>query len=134
MTLTMFTLATDDVTLVRTMRTHSLTHSHSTSVWVHDSRGLLNQLGESSCSRFQLGDDITPEVKQVLDGEIYLEWPEGVRNQKWVDHFFDRLVGGIRGEQICGGCQCFKPTSWRYARTELPYDDQVSMTSIPQDR
>ena len=44
-----------------------------------------------------LGNGITPEVKQVLDSEIYIEWPEGVRNEKWVDHFFERLVGGIRG-------------------------------------
>ena len=46
-----------------------------------------------------LGDDITPGVKQVPDNEIYIEWPEGVRNEKWVDHFFERLVGGIRGKQ-----------------------------------
>ena len=67
-----------------------------------------------------LGDDITPEVKQVLDSEIYIEWPEGVRNEKWVDHFFERLVGGIRGEQICFGCHCFKPSSRRmmYVPTE----------------
>ena len=80
-----------------------------------------------------LGEKVTPEVKQVLDSEIYIEWPEGVRNQKWVDHFFDRLVGGIRGEQICGGCQCFKPSSWQYARRDMPFDDQVSMTSIYQN-
>ena len=45
-----------------------------------------------------VGDAITPEVKQVLDSEIYIKWPEGVRNQQWVDQFFERLVGGIRGE------------------------------------
>ena len=58
-----------------------------------------------------VGDAITPEDKQVLDSEIYIKWPEGVRNQQWVDQFFERLVGGIRGKEICGGCQCFTPSS-----------------------
>ena len=40
-----------------------------------------------------LGDNITPEVKQVLDSGIYIEWPECLRNQKW---FFNRFVGGIK--------------------------------------
>ena len=51
-----------------------------------------------------IGNEVTPEVKQVLDSDIYIEWPEGVRNQKWVDYFFDRLVGRIRGEQMCARC------------------------------
>ena len=58
-----------------------------------------------------LGDKVTPEVKQVLDSDIYIEWPEGVRNQKCVDHFFDRLVGGIRGEQIGNRSRDFRPRS-----------------------
>ena len=66
-----------------------------------------------------LGKLLTPEVKQVLDSEIYIEWPEDVRNEKLVDKFFERLVGGIRGEQICGGRQCFKPT----ARRGIPADE-----------
>ena len=70
-----------------------------------------------------IGKDITPEVKQVLDSEIYIEWPEGVRNEKWVDRFFERLVGGIRGEQICGACQCFKPSS----RRMIAMDDLVPL-------
>ena len=48
-----------------------------------------------------IDDRVTPEVKQVLDSEIYIEWPEGVCSQKLVDHFFERLVGAIRGEQLC---------------------------------
>ena len=36
--------------------------------------------------------DLTSEVKQVLDSEIYIEWPEGVRSEKWVDHFFEHLL------------------------------------------
>ena len=58
-----------------------------------------------------LGNILKPDVKQVLDSEIYIEWPEGVRSQKWVDQFFERLVGTIRGEQIFGGCHCFTARS-----------------------
>ena len=65
-----------------------------------------------------LGKILKPDVKQVLDSEIYIEWPEGVRNKKWIDNFFERLVGGIRGEQICGGVQCFKPSS-RHMMTRI---------------
>ena len=51
-----------------------------------------------------LGDDVTPEVKQVLDSEIYIEWPDDVCSAQWVDRFFERLVGAIRDEQVCGDC------------------------------
>ena len=43
-----------------------------------------------------IGSKITPEVKQVFDSQIYVEWPKTVSAQKTVDHFFDRLVSGIR--------------------------------------
>ena len=71
-----------------------------------------------------LGKKVTPEVKQVLDSDIYIEWPEGVRNEKWVDNFFVRLVGGIRGEQLfCGSCQ--NPGSGR----RISRGDRLTMRS-----
>ena len=45
---------------------------------------------------------------QISVSVIYMEWPEGVPNQNFVDDLLNRLVGEIRGEQICFGCLCLK--------------------------
>ena len=52
---------------------------------------------------------LKPEIKEVLSRQIYLKWPEGVRDATKIDRFYERLVSGIRGHELCASCSCCRP-------------------------
>ena len=74
-----------------------------------------------------LGDQITPEVKDILDSNLYLEWPEDLDNEAECERFFDKLAQRIRGEQSCGTCCQRYSSSYREL---LPLDDGIEMVTL----
>ena len=47
-------------------------------------------------------NNITPEVRQVLELGNYIEWPTGNCYERRIDRFFKQLVAAIRGKPLCG--------------------------------
>ena len=53
-----------------------------------------------------LGTSIPADIRQVLDSNIYIDWPDNVDDADKRRVFFEKLIGAIRGEQLCGSGVC----------------------------
>lgn len=100
---------------------YELKHAQNLSL-MHGKKVFYIKLGD-------LGNDIKLDVKQVLDRRIYLEWPEGVRDTRKIDHFYERLVAGIRGQDLCASCSCCQP---RVSNNRFVLDDNVTEDDVDE--